>query len=178
MHDDLSSFSQSQSQSFSKILKVRSENMKCMVEWVKKIIPDEKRRSWGQKSLGNKVLSEKNVSGRWKDTKLSREIERSESKIARTLHIEHLKSQQIERYQKVSRFKLWQIHLSRSYLEVSTAKINSMDLGAIEHLSRRQKLSRWIEELLRGYQDCDKKKLKSLIDSLAIERYRGAVEIA
>ena len=48
----------------------------------------------------------------------------------------------------------------------------------IEHLSSRQKLSRWIENLSRSYQDCDKKKLKSSIDSLAVERCPAAVEIA
>ena len=53
-----------------------------------------------------------------------------------------------------------------------------MDRGAIKHLSRRKKLYRWIEELSSSYQDCDKKKLKSSIDSLAVERCRGAVEIA
>ena len=71
-----------------------------------------------------------------------------------------------------------QMYLSGSYLEVSTAKSGSMDRGATEHLSRRQKLSRWIEELSRSYRDCDKKKLKSSIDSLSVKRCRGAIEIA
>ena len=84
-------------------------------------------------------------------TKLSREIERSEYEIARTLYIEPLKSRQIKRCGEVSRFKLRQMQLSSSYLEVSTAKRGSMDQGAIEHLSRRQKLSRWIKELSRSY---------------------------
>jgi len=44
-----------------------------------------------------------------------------------------------------------------------------MDRGAIEQLSRRHKLSQWIEELSRSYRDCDKKKLKSSIDKLGIE---------
>ena len=52
-----------------------------------------------------------------------------------------------------------------------------MDRGAIEHLLRRQKLSRWIEELPRSYQDCDKKKPKSSINKPGVERCRGAVEI-
>ena len=55
-------------------------------------------------------------------------------------------------------------------------KPTSMDQEAIEYLSRRQKLSRWIEKLLRNYRDCNKKKLKSSIDSIAVERCRGAVE--
>ena len=164
MHDDLKSFSRSLSQKFhknsidfekpqslSKIPKVRSENMKCMREWVKKIIPDERRWSLGWKSLAKEVLSEKNVFGRWKGTKVSREIEKSQSEIARTLYIEPLKSQKIKRCQKVLRFKFWPMHLSRSYLKVSTAKRGSMDRGVIEHLSRRQKLSRWINELSRSY---------------------------
>ena len=48
----------------------------------------------------------------------------------------------------------------------------------IEHLSSRHKLSQWIENLSRSYQDCDKKKLKSSIDSLVVERCPAAVEIA
>ena len=49
-------------------------------------------------------------------------------------------------------------------------KPTSMDQEAIEYLSRRQKLSRWIEKLLRSYRDCNKKKLKCLIDKLGIEK--------
>ena len=55
------------------------------------------------------------------------------------------------------------MHLSSSYPEVSTAKKGLMDRGAIEHLSRRQKLSWWIKELSRSYRDCGKKKLKKLL---------------
>ena len=62
--------------------------------------------------------------------------------------------------------------------EESTAKKGSMDRGAIEQLSRRQKLSQWIEELSRSYRDCNKKKLKISIDKLGIERCRGTVKIA
>ena len=53
------------------------------------------------------------------------------------------------------------------------------------------KKAQWIEKLSsiyrgdinfldgsRSYQDCDKKKLKGSIDSLAVEKYREAVEIA
>ena len=69
------------------------------------------------------------------------------------------------------------MHLLSSYLEVSTAKTSSMDQGAIEHLSRRQKFSQWIEELSRSYRDCDKKKLKSSIDKPSVKRCRGVVEI-
>ena len=38
----------------------------------------------------------------------------------------------------------------------------SMDWEAVEKLSRRQKLSRWIEKLSKSYQDCNKEKLKNL----------------
>ena len=55
-------------------------------------------------------------------------------------------------------------------LEVFTTKRSSMDQETIEKLLRRQKLSRWIEVLLRSCRDCDKKKLKSSIDKLGIER--------
>ena len=53
-----------------------------------------------------------------------------------------------------------------------------MDRGAIGQLLRRQKLSRWIEELLRSCRDCDKKKLKNSIDKPSVKRCQGAVEIA
>ena len=57
-------------------------------------------------------------------------------------------------------------------------KPTSMDRPAIEHLLSKQKVSWWIEELLRSNRDCDKKKLKSSIDSLDIEKCREAVQIA
>ena len=53
--------------------------------------------------------------------------------------------------------------------QVSRAKRSSMDRRAIKQLSRRQKLSRWIEELLRSCRDCNKKKLKSSIDKPGVE---------
>ena len=48
---------------------------------------------------------------------------------------------------------------------------------AIEELSRGQKVSRSIDLAIKRYRDCDKKKLKSLIDSLAVERCRAAIEL-
>ena len=50
----------------------------------------------------------------------SREIERSDKEFVRILYIEAHNSRQIERCQEVLRFKLRQVQLSRSYLEVST----------------------------------------------------------
>ena len=38
----------------------------------------------------------------------------------------------------------------------------SMDQTAIEKLSSNQKVSQWIKQLLRSYQECDKKQLKGL----------------
>ena len=50
------------------------------------------------------------------------------------------------------------MQLSRKCLEVSTAKRSLMDRGSIKELSRGQKVTRSID--------------------LAIERFRGAIEIA
>ena len=141
-------------------------------------IPDEEKWSLGRKTLGKEVWSKRERFWEVKSQQESREIEKNEPEIAWILYIEPFKSRQNESCREVSRFKLRQMHLSNSYPEVSIAKTGSMDRRVIKHLSRRQKLSRWIEELSRSYRDCDKKKLKSLIDSLAIERCREAVEIA
>ena len=48
-----------------------------------------------------------------------------------------------------------QMQLLSRCLEVSTAKRSLMDQGAIEQLSRRQKLSRWIEVLSTSCRDYD-----------------------
>ena len=46
-----------------------------------------------------------------------------------------------------------QINLSRCCQEFVDGKITSMDRTAIEKLSAKQNLSRWIENLLRSYQE-------------------------
>ena len=72
------------------------------------------------------------------------------------------------------------------------SKVTSMDREAIEHLSSIQKLSQWIKKLSSSYWDrflktsvdwncdnnCWEKKIKILIDNLAVKRYREAVRIA
>ena len=50
--------------------------------------------------------------------------------------------------------------------------------GGVKQVSSRQKLSRSIHQLSRSYRDCDKKKLKISIDSLAVERCRDAVKLS
>ena len=47
---------------------------------------------------------------------------------------------------------------------------------AIEELSSIQKFSRWIEVAIKSYRECDKKKLKSSIGRIAIERYRDSYQ--
>ena len=54
-----------------------------------------------------------------------------------------------------------QMNLSRRCQETIDCKNALMDREAIENLSSRQKLSRWIENLLRSYRD---KFLKALMD--------------
>ena len=49
-------------------------------------------------------------------------------------------------------------------------------LQAIEELSRGQKVARSINLANERYRDCDKKKLKSSIDSLAVERCQAAIK--
>ena len=49
---------------------------------------------------------------------------------------------------------------------------------AIEELSRRQELSWSIRLAIERYRDCDISQLKSLIDSLAVERCWAAVELS
>ena len=150
MHDDLEPLSQSTSQKFQKHsinfekTQYFSKNPKKLghmhemhEEWVKRIIPDERRWSLGRKTLGKEVWSERERFWEVKSQQESREIERNEYDIARILYIEPLESRQIERCREVLRFKFRQMHLSSSYPEVSTAKRGSIDRGAIEHLLRR-----------------------------------------
>ena len=150
MHDDLKSFSQGPSQKFhknsihfeqpqslSKILKVRSKNMKCMIEWVKRSLTREKNWSWDRRTLGKEVWSEWERFGRWKDTKQSRETEEMRFEIAQSLYIEPLKSWQIKRCQTVSRL----INLDRCIYQV-----------AIQRCSQ-QKEARWIDELSSIYRE-------------------------
>ena len=49
---------------------------------------------------------------------------------------------------------------------------------ANEKLSRRQEVFWLIELAIESYWDCDKNQLKVLIDSLSVESYREAIEIA
>ena len=51
---------------------------------------------------------------------------------------------------------------SRSYRATIEQKPTSMNRTAIKHLSRGQKVPRWIENLLRSYRDCDKENTKRL----------------
>ena len=73
-------------------------------------------------TLGEEVWSEKEEFGKVRRQKGSRGIEKNEVEIALTLYIEIHNYRQIERYRKASRFKVQQIHLSRSYPKVSIAK--------------------------------------------------------
>ena len=51
---------------------------------------------------------------------------------------------------------------SRSCRAVIEYKPTFMDQTAIKHRSSRQKVSRWIKNLLRSYRECNKKKIKWL----------------
>ena len=90
--------------------------------------------------------------GRWEVRNYRERSRRNEMKIALTLYIEISFSQCIERYREVLRIKMWEIaikQLSRSCPEVSTTK----SARWIEKLSRRQKLSWWIEEIETFFMD-------------------------
>ena len=96
--------------------------MKCMKNEGLKSLTREEKLDLGQNPTWNEVWSEKEVFEKVRSQKESREIEKNEGEITLTLYIEIHNSQQIERYREVSIFKVQQIHLSRSYSEVSTAK--------------------------------------------------------
>ena len=53
-----------------------------------------------------------------------------------------------------------------------------MDRGSVEELSRGHKVAQWIDLAIERCRDCDKKKLKSSIDKLGVERCQEAIEIA
>ena len=139
----------------------------------------------GRKSSGEGEEFEWEVFGRGRDVFLSIEIrEKWEKHELKPIYRNH-KAWWIQRCRA---FKSRWIELSRSYREVSIVK----EPRWIEKLSRRQKLSWWIKKLSRSYRNkflktsmdrncdssCRKSKIKSSIDSLAIERYQEAVEIA
>ena len=79
MHEVLNSFKQHPSQKFhknfinfekpqkfSKIPKVRSKGMKCMIKWGIKDLTSEEERDQGQNSPRNEIWSEREEFGMWK----------------------------------------------------------------------------------------------------------------
>ena len=85
-HKDLINFEKPQK--FSKIPKVRSKGMKCMIKWGIKDLTSEEEQDQGLKTLGNEVCNEREEFGRWKGWKQSREIQEKWSEIVRILDIE------------------------------------------------------------------------------------------
>ena len=57
-------------------------------------------------------------------------------------------------------------------------KPTSMDWETIEHLSRRQELSRSIHLAIERCWDCDKNQLKSSTNKPGVKRYQGSIEVA
>ena len=80
---------------------------------------------------------------------LLRKIGEKWKKIVLILYIDKYTTRWIGRYQEVSRIKNSQMELSRGV----HSNLTSMDREAIENLSSIQKLSQWIEKLLRSYRD-------------------------
>ena len=146
----------------------------------------------GRKSLGNEVWSEREVFGKVRSQKGLREIKKNEMEIVLTLYIENPVSRWIKRCWELSRIKICQNELLRSYREVSTTKWprwiekllsiyqiyrNFLDgsrscRATIEIESQE---SRWIEITITTI---EKGSLKGSIDSLAVERCLAAVKIA
>ena len=55
--------------------------------------------------------------------------------------------------------------------------MSSLSVTSYRELSRGRKVARLIDLTIERCRDCDKKKLKSSIDSLAVERCRVAIEL-
>ena len=100
MHDDLEPFSQSPSQKFHKNSinfeknpiffknpKKLGQMHEMHEEWVKRIIPNERRWFLGRTTLAKEVWSERKRFWEVKSQQESREIERNEPKIAQILYI-------------------------------------------------------------------------------------------
>ena len=67
----------------------------------------------------------------------------------------------MDREVSLSRIKTREITIEDLSRGVHSKRV-SMDREAIEHLLSIQRVSRWIKQLSRSYQECDKKKLKWL----------------
>ena len=55
--------------------------------------------------------------------------------------------------------------------------MSSLSIASYRELSRGQKVAQSIDLTIERCRDYDKKKLKSSIDSLAVERCRAAIEL-
>ena len=148
----------------------------------KQDLTNEGRINLGRRILRNEVWSVKEMFGKVRSHKGLREIETNEMEIVLTLYIEIPVSRWIKR--------CWE--LLRSYREVSTAKCprwieglsriywankNFLDGLRIcrEAIKTNSQKLRWIKIAITTI---EKRSLKGSIDSLAIERYQEAVEIA
>ena len=90
-------------------------------EW-KRIIPEKWSDLETEERVGKIFGVRERCLGRWEDIFCQERSGRNETEIALTLYIEIYKSRQIESYREVSRLKIRQIQLSRSYRKVSTTK--------------------------------------------------------
>ena len=118
----------------------------------KQDLTNEKKISLGRKSSRYEVWREREVIGKVRGQKVSREIERIETEIALILYIEIHKSQQIERCQELLRIKTWGksyresierclqqkgLDGSRNYrVSIEHTETSSMDQESIKKLSR------------------------------------------
>ena len=168
MHDDLEPFSQSPSQKFhknstnfenpKKILKTQNLYLNALNAWRMRDKEHTRRKKndlEAEKLLGREFEVRKKGFGRWKDTKVSREIEKSEIWIVWILFIDSYNSRLIERcralkvrreiaIEQLSRgvYRKMKLDGSRSYrATIKKTETFSMDWGAIEKLSRL-----WLKE--------------------------------
>ena len=167
--------------------------MKCMRKGVKKNHTRERKWSWDRRESGEVIWSERErCLGRWE---VRNDWERLRRNVVRNLFIEIPVSRWIKRFRELSRIKTREIdidELSSSYREVSTANklrwINK--LSSIYQASRNflngssscweaikieSQESQWIEIMITAIV---KGSSKGSIDSLVVERYREAAEIA
>ena len=146
MHDDLKWFKQKpipkilqkpqqffkKSQKYSKPPKVRSKDMKCMINEWENIIPEKKNDLEAEDLLGMRFGVRERWLGRWGDVFCWERSRRKGENITHTLFIGTPVSRWIERYRYLSRIKTREMaieDLSRGF----HSKRGSMDWEAIEH---------------------------------------------
>ena len=129
-----------------------------------KILPVKRRSILAENYLGKRFRERQKCLERERPFSIKRDRMKLEKISRRAIYRNH-ESEWIGRYREVSRFNFRQMELSRGV----HCKVTLMDRTAIENLSSKQNVSRWIENLSRSYRD---KFSKALMDQNSINFYR------